>query len=93
MRNDMLKNGAHTAPEVQRTLHPKGKPMMITEIKSLPVSERIILMEEIWDSLCDEHEQVQSPLWHQEILNDRLALLNSKQATLLSLQELKNTNR
>ena len=65
--------------------------MTITEIKSLPVSERIMLMEEIWDSLCHEHEQVESPLWHQDILNDRLELLNSKQATLLSLQELKNT--
>lgn len=67
--------------------------MTITEIKSLPVSERIMLMEEIWDSLCHEQEQLESPLWHRDILNDRLELLNSKQATLLSLQELKNTNR
>lgn len=67
--------------------------MTITEIKALPVSERIMLMEEIWDSLCHEQEQIESPLWHQDILNDRLELLNSKQATLISLQELKNTNR
>jgi putative addiction module component (TIGR02574 family) len=67
--------------------------MTIAEIKSLPVSERIILMEEIWDSLCHEQEQPDSPLWHQDILNDRLEQLNSKQATLFSLQELKNTNR
>ncbi|EGW20973.1 addiction module protein [Methylobacter tundripaludum] len=67
--------------------------MTITEIKSLPVSERIMLMEEIWDSLCHEHEPVKSPLWQQDILNDRLELINSKQATLISLQELKNTNR
>ncbi|PPK76132.1 putative addiction module component (TIGR02574 family) [Methylobacter tundripaludum] len=67
--------------------------MTITEIKSLPVSERIMLMEEIWDSLCHGHEPVESPLWHQDILNDRLELINSKQATLISLQELKNTNR
>jgi putative addiction module component (TIGR02574 family) len=67
--------------------------MTIAEIKSLPVSERIILMEEIWDSLCHEHEQPESPMWHQDILNDRLEQLNSKQAVLLSLQELKNSNR
>ncbi len=67
--------------------------MTITEIKSLPVSERIMLMEEIWDSLCHEQEPVESPLWHQDILSDRLELINSKQATLISLQELKNTNR
>ena len=67
--------------------------MTITEIKSLPVSKRIMLMEEIWDSLCYEHEQIESPPWHQDVLNGRLELLNSKQATLISLQELKNTNR
>ncbi len=67
--------------------------MTITEIKSLPVSERIMLMEEIWDSLCHEHEQVESPLWHQNILNERLEQLNSKQTILISLQELKNINR
>ncbi|MGZ8175219.1 MAG: addiction module protein [Methylobacter sp.] len=67
--------------------------MTFTEIKSQPVSERIMLMEEIWDGLCHEHEPVESPLWHQDILNDRLELINSKQATLISLQELKNTNR
>ncbi|HEY8037107.1 MAG TPA: addiction module protein [Methylobacter sp.] len=67
--------------------------MTITEIKSLPVSERIMLMEEIWDSLYHEHEPIESPLWHRDILNDRLEQLNSKQATLISLQELKNTNR
>lgn len=67
--------------------------MTITEIKLMPISERIILMEEIWDSLCHETEEIKSPLWHQNILNDRLELLNSKQATMLTLQELKNTNR
>jgi len=67
--------------------------MTFTEIKSQPVSERIMLMEEIWDSLYHEHEPVESPLGHQDILNDRLELINSKQATLISLQELKNTNR
>ncbi|MGZ5027756.1 MAG: addiction module protein [Methylobacter sp.] len=67
--------------------------MTITEIKSLPVSERIMLMEEIWESLCDEYEQVESPLWHRDIIDDRLEQLNSKQAKLISLQELKNTNK
>lgn len=67
--------------------------MSITEIKSLPVSERIMLMEEIWDSLCDEQEQIASPEWHRDILKDRLEQLNSKQATFISLRDLKNTNR
>lgn len=67
--------------------------MIIAEIKSMPISERIMLMEEIWDTLCHEAEEIQSPDWHGEILKNRLELVHSNQAELLTLQELKNTNK
>ena len=67
--------------------------MMINEIKTLPISERMHLMEEIWDSLCHESSPVESPAWHQEILEARTERLHSGQAILLSLQELKDRNR
>lgn len=50
-------------------------------------------MEEIWDSLCHEQEPPASPQWHQDILTERVERLNSQQAKLLTLQELKNSNR
>jgi hypothetical protein len=68
-------------------------PMTITEIKLLAVFERIILMEEFWDSLCHEQEPPASPQWHQDILTERVERLNSQQAKLLTLQELKDSNR
>lgn len=67
--------------------------MTISEIKSLPVSERMLLMEEIWDSLCREPEPIASPQWHQDVLNDRMERLASNQAKLLNLKELKASNR
>ncbi|WP_445371623.1 addiction module protein [Methylomonas sp. HW2-6] len=67
--------------------------MTIAEIKSLPVSERMLLMEEIWDSLCREPEPIASPQWHQEVLNGRMERLASHQAKLLTLQELKDRNQ
>lgn len=67
--------------------------MTITEIKSMPVSERIILMEEIWDTLCHETEEIPSPDWHEEILKSRLEMLRTNLAEVLTLQDLKNTNK
>lgn len=67
--------------------------MTITELKSMPVTERIILMEEIWDTLCHETEEIKSPDWHEGILKSRLELLRTNQAELLTLQDLKNTNK
>jgi putative addiction module component (TIGR02574 family) len=66
--------------------------MQFTEIKNLSIEKRMLLMEEIWDSLCHEKEEISSPSWHKEILDSRMQLINSGKAKFLSLQELKNKN-
>ena len=54
--------------------------MTVAELKEMPVEKRIILMEEIWDTLCRENVDMESPLWHKEILDERMELLNSGKA-------------
>ena len=66
--------------------------MHITEIKSLPIEQRMLLMEQIWDTLCHENEDIKSPSWHEEIINDRMQLVNSGKAKFISIQELKDKN-
>ncbi len=66
--------------------------MLTAEIKEMPVNERIILMEKIWDSLCYEEKEIESPLWHKEILDERVNLINSGEANFISIQELKDAN-
>jgi len=66
--------------------------MLTTEIKEMPVNERIISMEEIWDSLYLEEKEIESPAWHKEILRKRVNLINSGKANFISIQELKNAN-
>ena len=66
--------------------------MLTTEIKEMPVNERITLMEEIWDSLCLEEKEIESPAWHKEILDERVNFQNSGKANFISIQELKNAN-
>ncbi|MFH1963466.1 MAG: addiction module protein [bacterium] len=66
--------------------------MLTTEIKEMPVNEKIILMEEIWDSLYLEKKEIESPSWHKEILDERVNLINSGKASFISIQELKGAN-
>ncbi|TAN68029.1 MAG: addiction module component CHP02574 family protein [Methylobacter sp.] len=66
--------------------------MHITEIKSLPIEQRMLLMEQIWDTLCYENEEIKSPSWHEDIINDRMQLVNSGKAKFISIQELKDKN-
>jgi Putative addiction module component. len=60
--------------------------------KSLTIEQRMLLMEQIWDTLCHENEDIKSPSWHEEIINDRMQLVNSGKAKFISIQELKDKN-
>lgn len=64
--------------------------MQITEVKNLPIEKRMLLMEQIWDTLCHEEEEIESPSWHEDILNERMQLVKSGKAKFLSIQELKD---
>ncbi len=63
--------------------------MTIAEIKEMPVNQRIILMEEIWDTLSHEDVEVESPPWHREILDERMELIHSGKAEYLTIEQLK----
>ncbi|MFA7082908.1 MAG: addiction module protein [Arcobacteraceae bacterium] len=63
--------------------------MSIDEIKNLGIKERIILMNDIWESLESDNSVIESPTWHQEILEERIKKINSGEAKFISLEELK----
>jgi putative addiction module component (TIGR02574 family) len=46
------------------------------EIRQLPVTERLRLIEEIWDSLEGETEVLPLPEWHKAELDKRLDALD-----------------
>ena len=64
--------------------------MSIDEIKNLNVKERIILLNTIWESLENEQDNIESPLWHKKVLEERIEKINNAKATYISLEELKN---
>lgn len=63
--------------------------MLAQEIKAMPIAQRMLLMEQIWDSLCHEEQEINSPSWHQQILAERMQLIKTGKAKFISITALK----
>lgn len=63
--------------------------MTTAEIKQMPIRERIILMEEIWETLNENDTSLESPEWHRDVLEERRQRLETGEAKLITLDELK----
>ena len=62
--------------------------MITAEIKKMPVRDRLILMEEIWDSL--RSDDLESPAWHEDILRERKQKIKSGEAEFISIDKLRS---
>lgn len=62
---------------------------MNIEIESLSVPERLALVDRIWSSLHSNPGDVPSPDWHKELLEERARRLDSGEATVSSLADVK----
>ena len=45
-------------------------------------------MEQLWDSLCRDAQELESPAWHEKVLEARKAKMDSPEARYLTLAEL-----
>jgi putative addiction module component (TIGR02574 family) len=59
------------------------------EIERMSVAERLQTIEQIWDSLYRNAENVPSPDWHREVLADRKARAERGEAKFLTLDQLR----
>ncbi|QOG12096.1 addiction module protein [Arcobacter sp. FWKO B] len=64
--------------------------MSIDEIKKLDIKDRIILMNDIWATLEYENPTIESPTWHNEVLEARMEKIKKNTAKYISLEELKS---
>jgi putative addiction module component (TIGR02574 family) len=60
----------------------------IPEIKGLSTPEKILLVEDLWDSIASNESEVPVPQSHIAELDKRLAKHESHHGALLSLEEL-----
>ncbi len=61
--------------------------MSLNDIYNLPSSEKLHLIEQLWDRL--EDNDVASPHWHEEVLDDRKKRYEDGELSLISLEEFK----
>ena len=64
--------------------------MNMQDLKKLSKVDRLQAMEVIWDSLLNEDDDLASPDWHQNILEERKAKVANGTAKFISLSELKS---
>ena len=67
--------------------------MSIDEIKQLDITERIILVEEIWDSIAKDQESIGLSEYERDILDARLDALEKNPEDLLSWDQIKSQVR
>lgn len=67
--------------------------MNLTDIKKMSVIERLKTMEALWDSLLYENETIESPDWHEKIVEKRKSKIKSGKAKFISLSELKASRK
>jgi putative addiction module component (TIGR02574 family) len=68
--------------------------MTAIDIAEMPVSEKLKLMEALWDSLDTRSDgNVASPAWHGQVLEERLRRLASGEETTAPWQEAKERIR
>ena len=63
--------------------------MSIAEIENMTQAERLSTMEALWDILCHEKPEPDSPDWHEDILAERSRKIESGEARFISLEEAK----
>jgi hypothetical protein len=53
------------------------------EIRQLPLSEKLALLEAVWAELASDPDTVEVPLWHKDILDERQQLLDHGSSQVL----------
>ena len=61
----------------------------LEQIHQLPLREKLLVMEAIWDDLSREEQNVEVPQWHKELLDERERLLVEGKAQFLDWEDAK----
>ena len=64
-------------PFLEKKMHPA-----MNELSQLPVSERLDLVQDLWDSIGDSREQVPVQDWHRELVKARLVDFDGREEEL-----------
>ena len=63
--------------------------MSINDIKDMPLQERMLFMEALWDSFVQNDAAIASPDWHGKILQARTEIMKNENVKTYTLDELR----
>lgn len=63
--------------------------MNLIDINKMSFAERLQAMEALWDSILHEGKEIETPQWHQSILEERKKTIEQGSAQFISLKDLK----
>jgi len=61
------------------------------EVERLDLSEKLMLVEDIWDSIANSHSKIPVPQWHKEELDKRYKAYKKGDLELHSWDDIKKT--
>ncbi|MCD4787209.1 MAG: addiction module protein [Desulfobacterales bacterium] len=67
--------------------------MNTLEIEKMSTIDRLQAMEALWDSFMGEKPEIDSPEWHQDILEERKRKIKNGKAEFISLEELRASRK
>lgn len=65
--------------------------MSLTEIRKLPVKEKLQIMEVLWEDLRSQVQEEPVPGWHKELLDSRRKAIEEGREKILDWDEVKDT--
>ncbi len=63
--------------------------MNIAELKKMSMVERLQAMEALWDSMLYDDRGIDTPKWHEDIIEERKSIIANGSAKFISIAELK----
>lgn len=65
----------------------------LEEIRDLPFSEKLRMLEILWEGIAASEVDLDVPRWHQEILDERQALIEEGRAEFIDWESAKQQIR
>ena len=65
--------------------------MSIADVKQLPLTEKLQIMEAIWEELRAQAEGVPVPQWHRDLLDERRKAVEEGREELLDWDSIKDS--
>jgi hypothetical protein len=66
---------------------------VIEQIHKLPLHEKLLVMEALWDEISQAETALEVPQWHKDILDERESLIAEEKARFIDWDDAKEQIR